>query len=138
MFADELLIKRERKSHDRNDEHVNDHVDRHLKRFGTGHPFSEIAQLRGESGTEQKNRDGGADEKIPKQQPVAAFKVGVRFCALVGRNSGEPGFGRFGRIKTLRRFSGVRRCRSFLGTNGRGKDQATKNRGRNNSEGHAL
>ena len=77
MFADELLIKCERETQNRDDENVNGRVDRDLQRFRTGHPFCKIAQLRREFGSEQKKRDRRAEQKIPKEQPIAAFEISI-------------------------------------------------------------
>src|SRR5262249_30996158 len=57
MFANEELIEGKRKAQDRDDENITDRVNRDLKRFGICRTFGEIAQTRGDFGSEQKNSD---------------------------------------------------------------------------------
>src|SRR5204862_5304233 len=101
MFAKEQLIEGEGKTQHCYDQNVANRIYRHVNRFGIRRALGEIAQPRRPFQYQQKNRDGSADQKIPKDEPVAAFEISVGLRAFVGGNGIQPRFGRFNWIKRL-------------------------------------
>src|ERR1700730_15518181 len=108
MFADEELVKSQRKAKDCDDNNEAHCVNDYLKRCRTSQPFSEVAQLRGECGSEKKDRDSRADQKIPEQKPIADFEISIGLCALIRGKGIQPGLGC---LSGIERLSDGRRCR---------------------------
>jgi hypothetical protein len=102
MLAEKTLVNREWEGQRRGQQDVGETVKRHLHRFEPGRALGEIADPRGESRTEKKKRDSRGEQKLPEDQPVAAFEIGVGLGPFVRRHRVKPGACRSGGIGAWR------------------------------------
>ena len=102
VFAEIIFVNRERKNEDGGENEILQPVHERVHWLETSDAFRQIPHAGRPAQIQQQQRDDDSIKKIPENQPVAAFEIGVGTGRLVGGNLRQISIGGGGGVEVRR------------------------------------
>src|SRR6266487_2012861 len=106
MFAKKVFVQVERKTQHVNEKQIWDRIAGDLEILDLRNTFGKITQSRRKPRGQKKDRNRGRKEKVPEDEPVTAFEIGIGLFSLIARNTRQPCLCRRSRISWSKILSG--------------------------------